>query len=241
MNDSAAAADKPFAGKEYDRLPWHVYVLGGVIILIGLATFILMSIEGETRDGYLYLFFYSIPANTAISVFPHEPILIYYGKFANLWYTTLAATGGTIVAGWLDQRALETSADLEGVVNIQQHGANAIASHGTDAVSDQQPAFLGLQRRAAVAHDPQFPRIFRLSQQRRRLLPGRAPNIERGDQRNAHETPRHALREVKQAERQEAQPPVLLQVQSARGAELIVQTVRLLQEPVITLSRCGRT
>ncbi len=104
MNDSATVAAKPFPEKEYDRLPWHVYVLGGVIILIGIATFILMSIEGERKDGYLYLFFYSIPANTAISVFPHEPILIYYGKFANLWITSLAATGGTIVAGWLDHR-----------------------------------------------------------------------------------------------------------------------------------------
>ncbi|HSG82885.1 MAG TPA: VTT domain-containing protein [Gemmatimonadota bacterium] len=104
MSDSAALAGKPFSVKQYDRLPWHVYVLGAVIILIGIATFILMSIKGDERHGYLYLFFYSIPANTAISVFPHEPVLILYGKFANLWMTAVAATGGTIVAGWLDHR-----------------------------------------------------------------------------------------------------------------------------------------
>ncbi len=73
------------------------------MVLIGVVTFILMTTDFQA-EGYLYLFFYSIPSNTAISVFPHEPVLIYYGKFADLWLTAAAATGGTMVAGWLDHR-----------------------------------------------------------------------------------------------------------------------------------------
>lgn len=73
------------------------------MVVIGLVTFFLMSTRGQS-DGYLYLFFYSIPANTAISLFPHEPVLIYYGQFANLWISAAAATGGTLLAGYLDHR-----------------------------------------------------------------------------------------------------------------------------------------
>ena len=90
---------------EYERLPARVWWLGGLMVLIGVVTFGLISTHAA-GDGYLYLFFYSIPANTAISVFPHEPVLIYYGKFANLWIAAAAATGGTLVAGWLDHRVL---------------------------------------------------------------------------------------------------------------------------------------
>ncbi len=88
---------------EYERLPLQVYILGGAIAVIGLVTFFLMSTRGQS-DGYLYLLLYSIPANTAISVFPHEPVLIYYGQFANLWISAAAATGGTLIAGYLDHR-----------------------------------------------------------------------------------------------------------------------------------------
>lgn len=93
----------PFQQIEYERLPLHVYVLGAAMLVIGLVTFILMSTGGK-NSSYLYLFLYAIPANAAISVFPHEPVLIYYGTFANIWVTGLAALGGTIVAGYLDHR-----------------------------------------------------------------------------------------------------------------------------------------
>lgn len=103
MNASSARADASFAPIQYDYLPLHVYVLGAVMVAIGLSTFFLMSVRGQ-HDGYLYLFFYSIPANTAISLFPHEPVMIYYGKFANLWTASIAATGGTLAAAYLDHR-----------------------------------------------------------------------------------------------------------------------------------------
>lgn len=103
MNDSTAVAETPFAATEYEQLPTRVWVLGSLMVLLGVVTFILMSLDGHT-ESYLYLAFYSIPSNTAISVFPHEPVLIWYGKFADLWLSAAAATTGTLVAGWLDHR-----------------------------------------------------------------------------------------------------------------------------------------
>lgn len=73
------------------------------MLVIGMVTFILITTHAHS-NGYLYLLFYSIPANTAISLFPHEPVLILYGKFANIWLAAAAATGGTLCAGWLDHR-----------------------------------------------------------------------------------------------------------------------------------------
>ncbi len=103
MNDSAKPTETPFATTEYESLPPRVWWASAFMVLIGVVTFILMSTRGH-GESYIYLFFYSIPSNTAISVFPHEPVLIYYGSFANLWYSALAATGGTMAAGWLDHR-----------------------------------------------------------------------------------------------------------------------------------------
>lgn len=89
------------------------------MVAIGLVTFLLISTKGN-HNGYLYLFFYSIPANTAISVFPHEPILIYYGTFANWWIAALAATGGTIVAGLLDHQVFVPVLNLKSVTSYKR-------------------------------------------------------------------------------------------------------------------------
>ncbi len=88
---------------EYARLPLHVYLLGALMLAIGTITFILMFVQ-DHRDGYDLLFLYSIPANTAISVFPHEPVLLYYGKFADLLMVAVVATAGTLVGAYLDHR-----------------------------------------------------------------------------------------------------------------------------------------
>lgn len=83
------------------RLGPRVWVTGALMLALGIATSILMLGHFRSRS-YLYLFFYSIPSNAAISVFPHEPVLLYFGKFANVWIAAGAATAGTLVAGWMD-------------------------------------------------------------------------------------------------------------------------------------------
>ncbi len=89
------------AGPVYDRLSPSVWILGGSIVLVGLVTTYLI-LQDFRSESYVYLAFYSIPANAAISFFPHEPVLIYFGKFANLWLAAAAATAGTVVAGLMD-------------------------------------------------------------------------------------------------------------------------------------------
>ena len=86
---------------EYDRLGPRVWIFSGIMVMVGIVTTILLF-NDFSSDSYWYLAFYSIPANTAISLFPHEPVLIYFGKFANLWLAAAAATAGTVAAGYMD-------------------------------------------------------------------------------------------------------------------------------------------
>ena len=83
------------------RLGPLVWVMSALMILIGIVTSILL-LQGFESNSYWYLAFYSIPANTAISVFPHEPVLIYFGKVGDLLQTALWASTGTLVAGVMD-------------------------------------------------------------------------------------------------------------------------------------------
>ncbi|MHC4709353.1 MAG: VTT domain-containing protein [Planctomycetota bacterium] len=109
MTDATAAPSPPpppsveAEAIEYARLPLHVYLLGALMIAIGVVTFVLMFVQ-DHGDGYDLLFLYSIPANAAISVFPHEPVLLYYGKFADLFLVAVVATAGTLVSAYLDHR-----------------------------------------------------------------------------------------------------------------------------------------
>ena len=73
------------------------------MIAVGAVTFVLMFVK-ELSGGYDLLFLYSVPASIAISVFPIEPVLLFYGKFANLPLVSAIATAGTVIAGYLDHR-----------------------------------------------------------------------------------------------------------------------------------------
>lgn len=86
---------------EYDALEPGVWVMGGAMLALALVALVLM-LQDFSTSSYLYLAFYAIPANSAISVFPHEPVVIWYGSVGSIWWTAIAAGAGTVVAGFLD-------------------------------------------------------------------------------------------------------------------------------------------
>jgi membrane protein YqaA with SNARE-associated domain len=102
------------AGPVYETLSLRVWILGGAMVLLGIVTSVLL-LQDFRSNSYFYLAFYSIPANTAISVFPHEPVLIYFGKFANLWLAATAATAGTVVAGLMDHAVFVPVLNLQSI------------------------------------------------------------------------------------------------------------------------------
>lgn len=50
------------------------------------------------------LFAYAFFSNVALALLPHEPVVAWYGAHLGVWITALVATGGTVLASWVDHR-----------------------------------------------------------------------------------------------------------------------------------------
>ena len=67
---------------EFERMTPLTWAFGALIVLLGaLGVYMMLA---HTRDyPLLTIFLYSIPSNCAVAIFPHEPVLILYGKSVN--------------------------------------------------------------------------------------------------------------------------------------------------------------
>ncbi len=91
------------SGYQFDVMTPKTYIFGAVMVILGiLGAYLMISRPGI--NPLLIIFFYSIPSNAAIALFPHEPVLVWYGKTVNLWQLSIAATFGTILAAYLDYK-----------------------------------------------------------------------------------------------------------------------------------------
>jgi len=104
---------------EYDKLDRKVWVLGGIMAVLAIAALILM-LRDFSSQSYLYLVFYAVPANSAISVFPHEPVVVWYGSQGSIWWTAVAASIGTMVAGYLDHSVFTPVMNLKGLTGYKE-------------------------------------------------------------------------------------------------------------------------
>jgi membrane protein YqaA with SNARE-associated domain len=114
-------AEDAFRPVVYERLGPKVWITGAVMLVLGVVTAVLMF-EDFSSSSYVYLGFYTIPANTAISVFPHEPALIWFGKNGNIWWAAIAASIGTMVAGWLDHTVFVPVMNLKAISGYKDLG-----------------------------------------------------------------------------------------------------------------------
>lgn len=104
---------------EYDRLEPRVWVMGGIMLALALVALVLM-LQDFSTSSYLYLAFYAIPANSAISVFPHEPVVIWYGSQGSILWTAVAASVGTLIAGFLDHSVFVPVMNLKGLTGYKE-------------------------------------------------------------------------------------------------------------------------
>lgn len=102
----------------YQRLGPKVWILGGIMVVTAIVTLVLI-LQEFSSNSYLYLLFYAIPANSAVSVFPHEPVVIYFGSNGNVWYTALAASIGTLIAGFLDHSVFVPVMNLQSLAGYK--------------------------------------------------------------------------------------------------------------------------
>jgi membrane protein YqaA with SNARE-associated domain len=76
------------------------YVLAFFITSVLLTLYILLKIPDGI--GLIKLYYYSIVSNIYISVLPHEPALIFYGKLYPILLVSLIAGIGSVIAGFID-------------------------------------------------------------------------------------------------------------------------------------------
>lgn len=96
---------------QYEQITPRTYAMGGALLLMG-AFGIYMMLAWSRVYPLLTVFFYSIPANAAMSLFPHEPMLVWYGRFVNLLKLSLVATLGTMLALYIDYKFFATLLNL---------------------------------------------------------------------------------------------------------------------------------
>jgi ribonucleoside-triphosphate reductase len=91
------------------------------MVVTAIVTLVLI-LQDFSSNSYLYLLFYAIPANSAVSVFPHEPVVIYFGSNGNVWYTAVAASIGTLIAGFLDHSVFVPVMNLQSLAGYKDKG-----------------------------------------------------------------------------------------------------------------------
>ncbi|MDX1675453.1 MAG: hypothetical protein R3314_11720 [Longimicrobiales bacterium] len=100
-------------------MPGYAWGLLGLLVALGIVSLILTSMRA---GGLLALFVYSIPSNTAVSLLPHEPMLLLYGDRSSLWVAAAVATAGTAAAGWLDHRIFVPVVNVERLSGYKSSG-----------------------------------------------------------------------------------------------------------------------
>lgn len=106
---------------EYEKLDRKVWILGGIMVVLAIVALILM-LRDFSSESYLYLAFYAIPANSAVSVFPHEPVVIWYGSQGSILWTAVSASIGTMIAGYLDHSVFTPVMNLKGLTAYKEKG-----------------------------------------------------------------------------------------------------------------------
>lgn len=107
----AAAPAMPHAAR-------RAAVFGVLLVVVG-AVAVCLRVFKAGLHPQLVLFLYSIPSNSAVSVFSHEVALYDYGSHQPLLLTTLSATLGTIVAAWLDWNVFVPLLEWEKVSRVR--------------------------------------------------------------------------------------------------------------------------
>lgn len=103
-------------------------IFGVVLVGVGVVA-VCLRVFRSGLHPQIVLFLYSIPSNSAVSVFSHEVALLDYGSHQPLLVTVLSATLGTLVAGWLDWNVFVPLLDAE---RIRAFRGNRLYRHAVD-------------------------------------------------------------------------------------------------------------
>ena len=98
-----------------------VYWFGAILVLLGLINLGMILFKPHVY-GLPILFLYSIPSNLAISLFPHEPVIVFYGRLYTPLIIALVAGIATCLAGFLDYQVFTPLLNLPKLDGLKQNG-----------------------------------------------------------------------------------------------------------------------
>lgn len=119
---AAGFAGVPDAGrpaKARGRLRTVLLVVESAFVL-GLLVIWLASPALRHSKSLWVLFFYCFPSQFVLAALPHEPVILFFGKFYPAWVVALTATAGTLITEVINYTIFETLADLETFQRIRR-------------------------------------------------------------------------------------------------------------------------
>lgn len=101
------------------RLKTAIFILE-IALIVGLLVLWFSIDSFRTSKNLWVLFFYSFPAEFLIAIVPHEPMLLYFGKFYSPFTVGLVAVSSTILTEALNYSTFKYVADLKAFEKVQR-------------------------------------------------------------------------------------------------------------------------
>lgn len=111
-NKSTNASLKQRTKKLPPKIKILLFILEISLVIILLVLWFSSNSLQKSKSLWV-LFFYSFPAEFLIAAVPHEPILLYFGKFYPPLAVALVASGGTLFTETLNYSVFKFVTDLE--------------------------------------------------------------------------------------------------------------------------------
>lgn len=115
----------PVSSQDSRYPTWIKAFLFGLQISFVLALLLVWIFSKNLQESknLWVLFFYSFPSEFLIATVPHEPVLLYFGKFYSPFLVAVIAISGTVLTEMLNYSAFKYVMDLKIFLKIQQRSA----------------------------------------------------------------------------------------------------------------------
>lgn len=94
------------------RLRTIVIIVEALFVLALLAVWVTSAAVRHSKSLWV-LFFYCFPSQFVLAAVPHEPVILYFGKFYAAWTVALVATAGTLITEIINYSIFKYLADLK--------------------------------------------------------------------------------------------------------------------------------
>ncbi len=103
------------------RTRWKALIFVLQLVLIGAILALWFGNRSlQAADSLWILFLYSFPAEFLIAAVPHEPVILYYGKFVPALTVALVAVAGTVLTEALNYSIFGYISDLKAADRLQR-------------------------------------------------------------------------------------------------------------------------